>query len=74
MQVESSVVRAEVDPAKCCGYSLCVDVCPEVFRLDDGGFAVAGPVSVGLEAKAREAADACPESAITVEENVAPRR
>lgn len=65
---ESLRMKAEVDPAKCCGYALCTEVCPEVFKLDDAGFAFAGVVPPGLESKVREAVDACPESAIRVEE------
>jgi ferredoxin len=52
--------------SKCCGYTLCVDVCPEVFALDDSGFAFAreSQVAPELHQKVREASDACPEAAI----------
>jgi ferredoxin len=55
-----------VDLKKCCGYTTCADVCPEVYKLDDDGFAYTedGRVPLGLEEKARAGADACPEGAI----------
>jgi ferredoxin len=57
-----------VDLKKCCGYTTCADVCPEVYKLDDDGFAYTddGRVPLGLEDKAQAGADACPEGAITL--------
>jgi ferredoxin len=62
------MLRAEVDPDRCQGHARCWEICPEVFALDDEGLAhVATPdVPPELEAKAREAADNCPERAITL--------
>src|ERR1700684_3405433 len=53
---------------KCCGYTLCADICPEVFSLDESGFAVAGAEAVreDLEALVHEAVESCPEAAIEV--------
>lgn len=61
-------MKAEVDAAKCQGHARCWEICPEVFVLDDEGFgSVQDPdVPVELEAKAREAADNCPERAIVL--------
>jgi ferredoxin len=61
-------VRAAVDPGTCQGHARCWQICPEVFSLDEEGHSsVANPeVPVQLEAKAREAADNCPERAITL--------
>jgi ferredoxin len=61
-------MRVAVDPAVCQGHARCWDICPEVFTLDDDGFAsVAEPeVPSALEAKAREAANCCPERAISL--------
>jgi ferredoxin len=58
----------KVDLAKCCGYKLCAEVCPEVYKLDEQGFAFteSDRVPIGLEAKAKEGADICPERAIYV--------
>jgi ferredoxin len=52
--------------SKCCGYTLCVDLCPEVFSLDDSGFAVVRDEAVPSELyeKVEEAASSCPEEAI----------
>jgi ferredoxin len=59
------VLRAEVNRTKCCGYGICAELCPSVFKLDDAGFSyVAGPVAPEDEAAAREAEDQCPEEAI----------
>jgi ferredoxin len=56
----------EVDRKKCSGYGICAEMCPDVFKLDDQGFAyVEGPVPEDLEADAIEACENCPEEAIT---------
>ena len=59
-----------VDDASCCGYTLCAEECPEVYKLDDMGFAFVEDALVpeGLEDKARKGAAACPEAAIDVSE------
>jgi ferredoxin len=61
-------MRATVDENQCQGHARCWEICPEVFELDDEGHAlVTTPeVPAELEAKAREAADNCPERAITL--------
>lgn len=61
-------MEVAVDPDRCQGHARCWEICPEVFSLDEEGFAVAapGPVPAGVEASAREAADNCPERAIVV--------
>jgi ferredoxin len=61
-------MKAAVDPEKCQGHARCWQICPQVFALDDKGFSfVPNPdVPPELEAKAQEAADNCPERAITV--------
>jgi len=57
-----------VDLAKCCGYTVCADICPEVYKLDEGGLAYVESELVPLEflEKALEAALACPADAIYV--------
>lgn len=68
MSDPAQALSVTVNRSKCCGYGICVDLCPSVFRLDDQGFAVVdGPVSVGLEEEVREAAYECPAEAIAVE-------
>lgn len=61
-------MRAAVDPDRCEGHARCWDICPEVFQLDEGGHGtvIMDVVPAELEAKAREAADNCPERAITI--------
>jgi ferredoxin len=61
-------MKVSVDEDRCQGHARCWAICPEVFDLDDEGHAVVitPDVPSELEAKAREAADNCPERAITV--------
>jgi ferredoxin len=56
-----------VDRSKCCGYTLCATEGPDVYSIDDAGYAVS-PESVPpeLEAQACRGAQACPDNAITV--------
>ena len=30
-------LRVVVDRGSCCGYGLCAAICPEIYKLDDGG-------------------------------------
>jgi ferredoxin len=63
----------KVIDSKCCGYTVCADVCPEVYKLDDQGFAYVDDelVPAGLEEKAAAGAKACPEAAIVVSDSPA---
>ncbi len=54
--------RAVVDPNECSAHGDCVEILPEVFRLDD----VAVVIGVGPFEKILEAAEACPAVAISV--------
>jgi len=65
-------LKASVQRGKCCGYAICAELCPEVYKLDDQGFAFTEDalIPVELEARAREGAAACPELAITLVEQV----
>lgn len=60
----------KVDENKCCGYTACADACPEIYKLDDGGFAFVDEslVPPDLEEKAIEGAKSCPENAIITSE------
>lgn len=63
-------MRARVDSTKCGGYGVCADVCPTVFETDEFGYAAVhdgGSVSPDREAEAAQAAESCPEGAITLE-------
>lgn len=59
---------AAVDKDACIGCGACPEFCPEVFKMEDDGLAVAytNPVPSNLEASAKEAADGCPTDAIHV--------
>lgn len=61
-------MKAVVDPDACIGCEACVAICPEVFEMR-GALAVAytDPVPPDKEASAREAAEACPTSAISIQ-------
>jgi ferredoxin len=70
MNDQVTPLYVKVDASKCCGYTTCADVCPELYKLDEQGFAYveSSIVPLGLEAKAREGAAVCPEKAIYVGE------
>src|SRR5205814_3463658 len=66
-----AVVRVRVDPERCQGHNRCYSLAPELFDVDDYGFASAvgdGTVLPELEDKARLAAANCPEFAVLIEE------
>ena len=64
--IEGPRLRVVIDKAACCGYGVCHDICPDVYKLDANGIVyVDDPlVPVGIEALATEGADACPQSAL----------
>jgi ferredoxin len=61
-------MTVSVIDGKCCGYGICAEICPSVYKLDDQGFVVieGGAVPAELEDDALEGADSCPENAILV--------
>lgn len=63
-------MKPVVDHDLCIGCGNCEDVCPEIFRLMDDGLAhvIAEDPGPDLYGCASDAADACPVSAITIEE------
>lgn len=62
-------MKAHVDKDVCIGCGLCPSICPEVFDMDDDGKAheIVDEVPSENEDGAREAADSCPVSAISVD-------
>jgi ferredoxin len=62
-------VRVVADVTRCCGYGACKEICPEVYQLGQGGLVrlVADIVPEGLEDKAIEGAESCPQEALTIE-------
>jgi ferredoxin len=63
-------MRIVYDRDACQGHNRCYLLAPELFDVDDEGYAVLrieGQVPTDLEKKAQLAADNCPEYAITIE-------
>ena len=61
-------MKAAVDKDLCIGCELCTQTCPEVFKME-GGTAVAyrNPVPPENTDTAKQAADDCPVSCISIE-------
>jgi ferredoxin len=66
---ERATMRVFADRSRCCGYGLCAQVCPQVFKLDADGmvYLESDLVPVGSEEEAAEGAAACPAEALRVE-------
>ena len=61
---------AVVDVDMCTGCGLCVDICPEVFEMEeDLAVVIADPVPVEAVDACREAQESCPAEAICLDEN-----
>lgn len=62
-------MKAIIDRENCISCGLCASICPEVYQMAEDGLAHvhADPVPESAEAAAKEAADSCPVSVITVE-------
>ncbi|GLU37361.1 ferredoxin [Pseudomonas sp. NBRC 100443] len=65
---EQRQLRLVVDRSACCAYGLCAETCPELYKLDENGIVYLEQdlVPAGLEARAREGAESCPQGAIEV--------
>lgn len=63
-------LRAVANRTACGGFGVCTELCPEVFQRGEDGFVTIATelVPPELEAKAREAAASCPESALSIED------
>jgi ferredoxin len=64
-------MKLEFNRDACQGHNRCYLLAPELFDVDDDGYAIAlfeGPIPPDLEKKAQLCADNCPEFAITVAE------
>jgi ferredoxin len=58
--------KVVINKPACCGYGVCADICPDVYKLDENGMVYVDDEIVpdGMEALAKEGADACPQSAL----------
>ena len=63
-------MKAKVDKDLCSSCAVCVDVCLDVFELDDNDQATVkvDPIPPEHEEACRDAADDCPSEAIEIEE------
>jgi ferredoxin len=64
-------MRVHVDSERCQGHNRCYAIAPDLFEVDDLGFATEvgdGTVPSGLEDQARLAVANCPEFAIELSE------
>jgi ferredoxin len=61
-------VQVSVDQNKCQGHAQCHSICPEVFGMDDSGYAVLDSPDVppGREEAAEDAVLSCPEGALSM--------
>jgi ferredoxin len=63
-------LRVRVDPIRCTAFGFCAEFCPELFTLDEWGYAWLKEPSAGPEISGtiRETARLCPTGAILIEE------
>jgi ferredoxin len=62
-------MKVKIDPDLCTGDEICVQMCPEVFEMeDDKAIVLQEEVPEELQDSVREAADSCPSEAIIIEE------
>jgi ferredoxin len=61
-------MKVHIDSQHCVGHAQCAANAPDVFVLDERGYALApaGEIPAELVQQAKRAADACPERAITL--------
>ena len=61
-------MKVKVDPDECTGCALCVDMCPEVFKmLGDLAVAKQDEVSFGTEESCMQAVEDCPVETIRID-------
>lgn len=63
-------MKINFDRSLCCGHNRCYSLAPEIWDVDDEGYAILrieGEIPADLEEKAQLTADNCPEFAIKIE-------
>ncbi|HEV2528734.1 MAG TPA: ferredoxin [Thermomicrobiales bacterium] len=65
-------LRVRVDPIRCTAFGFCAEFCPELFELDEWGYAwlKTRDVDGAAERLVRETARLCPRGAIAIDEVV----
>lgn len=65
---QGTTLRAFAERERCCGYGVCMQLCPEVFKADAGGIVYLENeiVPAALAEQAIEAAASCPAQALRV--------
>jgi ferredoxin len=63
-------MKVHVDPESCQGHLRCIQYAPDVFEVDDLGYASTSAATIPNEREeaVRQAAATCPERAITITE------
>ena len=63
-------MKVHIDAERCAGHAQCAVNAPDVYDLDDAGYALSSQREVPgyLDVQARLGADACPERAIRIED------
>lgn len=62
-------MKVKVDPDLCTGDEICVQLCPEIFKMEgDKAVTTAEEVPKHLEDSVKEAAASCPSEAIIIED------
>jgi ferredoxin len=65
---QGATLRAFADRERCCGYGICMQLCPGVFKADTDGIVYVENeiVPAALAQEATEAAASCPAQALRV--------
>lgn len=66
---EVDLMKVKIDPELCTGDEICVQLCPDVFEMqDDKAVVIMDDISEDLQDSVREAVDSCPSEAIIIVE------